>query len=77
MNDETLARIVAVKMLLAAPTERDTILQTEIPFNRFHKVMPLIAGVMAGIMDDLLAHQKGFRGSVHSVLNKYLTDADK
>lgn len=71
-TDEDIARIVAVKVLLAKPDERETIMQTEIPFDRFARIITLVPGVMADIVDTITSRNKSARLGIEGVLRTFL-----
>ena len=72
MDDAELAAVVAVKVLLARPENRDEVLRAEIPFDRFARVMPLIPGVMAEIFDALTAREKRVRLGMQGIMRTFL-----
>lgn len=72
MDDLDIARIVAAKILLAKPADREEIMRTEIPPARFARVLALLPTVMAEYVDSFTAQNQRFRLSVEGVLRTFL-----
>lgn len=71
-SDEDTARIVAVKLLLAKPEDREEVLRTEIPLMRLGMVLPLVTIEMAGLVDRITARSGKHRLQLEGVLRTYL-----
>lgn len=72
MDDRELAAVVAVKMILARPEDRDEVIRVEVPFDRFARVMPLVPGVMAEVFDALTARDKRARLGMQGIMRTFL-----
>jgi len=71
VDDLDLARRVSAMVILAEPSERELVLQREIPLDRFARVLALLPGVMAATVDSIVANKR-HRLAVHGVLRTFL-----
>lgn len=74
MDDLDIARRVAAKVLLAEPADREAAMQTEIPFDRFARVLALMPGVMAEYVDAITARDRRHKLAVQGVLRTFLQE---
>ncbi|MGV2901320.1 hypothetical protein ACNPM4_06540 [Microbacterium sp. AGC62] len=74
MDDLDVARRVAALVLLAEPAERDDVMQTEIPLDRFARVLALMPGVLASYVDSITARDRRHRLAVEGVLRTFLQE---
>lgn len=74
MDDVDIARRVAALVLLADPADREAVMQEEIPFNRFARVLALMPGVMASYVDAITARDRRHRLAVEGVLRTFLRE---
>lgn len=74
VDDLDLARRVSAMVILAEPSERESVLQREIPLERFARVLALLPGVMAATVDSIVARDKRHRLAVQGVLRTFLQE---
>ncbi|GAA1250087.1 hypothetical protein GCM10009588_31040 [Microbacterium phyllosphaerae] len=74
MNDDELAQYVAAKVLLAKPADREHVMQTEIPLDRFARVLPLIPIAMARVFDGFTTDRR-LRLGMEGILRTFVRQA--
>lgn len=70
-TDTDIARIIAAKILLTKPDDREDLLR-EIPPARLARVLTILPGVMASYFDQVTAADKNKRLQFEGILRTFL-----
>ncbi|MGM1017996.1 MAG: hypothetical protein ACQEW8_10710 [Actinomycetota bacterium] len=76
MDDVDLARVVAAKILLASPNERQTVARSEIPAERYEAVAELIPSEIAKFVDAVFSRDKRHALQFRAIVRTFLRQVE-